>query len=89
MSQQEEKNNETDWGSSSEDAPRKYVSPIEITKENKWFYLTVIIVLGVTVVITVAGAIVLAWCNKEMPSALIAIGSVAVGALAGLISKNS
>ena len=40
--------------------------------------------LGLTVLISVMGAIILVALGKEVPSLLVSVGSAAVGALAGL-----
>ena len=80
-----------DWGKVNEETQKKYSSlnSIEITKENKWFYLFVVISLGLTTISAIIGSIILAYLGKEIPSALVAIGSVAVGALGGVFSRNS
>jgi hypothetical protein len=49
-----------------------------------WIYRIVVIVLGMTVLITVIAGIV--HIGKELPEAVLAIGSTAVGALAGLLA---
>lgn len=51
---------------------------------DKWFYRGVIIILGVISIGTVVGYIWLDLIDKNAPDALIAIGSAAGGALAGL-----
>lgn len=49
---------------------------------DKWFYRGVVAVLGIAVVLSIAGCI---WLSKDgsVPNALVAIGSGALGALAG------
>jgi hypothetical protein len=56
-------------------------------KTDKWIYRIVVLALGLTVLLAVSGGIYLA-VNKvtATPEILIAIGSAAVGALAGLLS---
>lgn len=49
----------------------------------------VISVLGVLALAVVVGAIVLSYQEKTIPDALIALGSVSVGAVAGILSKTS
>jgi hypothetical protein len=44
----------------------------------------VIVALGVTLIAAAVGAIVLAMYGKQTPEILVALGSAAVGALAGL-----
>lgn len=57
-------------------------------------YRSVVIFLGFAVLVSILGAIVLAWhyrCDatiKEPPQILTAIGSAAVGALAGLLAPS-
>jgi len=53
-------------------------------------YRIVVIALGVTVVGAVAGAVFLAWSGSanESPQILTALGSAAVGALAGLLAPS-
>jgi uncharacterized membrane protein YbhN (UPF0104 family) len=61
----------------------KSKSPLET---DKWIYRIVVSALGITVLIAVSGGIYLA--AKEVtttPEILVAIGSAAVGALAGLL----
>ncbi len=56
-----------------------------------WIYRAVIIVLGLTVIATVFGGIYLAMKadpNIKLPDAIVAIGSAAVGALAGLLAPS-
>jgi len=54
-------------------------------------YRIVVIVLGVTVLTTIFGGIALALKadpNIKLPDAIVAIGSAAVGALAGLLAPS-
>ena len=55
-------------------------------------YRWVVIFLGMTVLVSILGAIVLTWRDtaaaKEPPQILTAIGSAAVGALAGLLAPS-
>jgi len=53
-----------------------------------WIYRIVVIALGLTVVLAVLGAVVLAALKTEPPQILIALGSAAVGALAGLLAPS-
>jgi len=60
--------------------------PLEI---DKWIYRIVVLMLGLTVLLAAYGAINLAGTAKaEIPDILIAIGSAAVGALAGLLTPT-
>jgi hypothetical protein len=57
-----------------------------------WIYRVVVIVLGVTVLSTIFGGLALAFrgdlANYKLPSEIVAIGSAAVGALAGLLAPS-
>jgi len=60
--------------------------PLEM---DKWIYRIVVLMLGLTVLLAAYGAIYLAGIAKaEIPDILIAIGSAAVGALAGLLTPT-
>lgn len=79
-----------DWGNADEETASKFaIKTLDLTKENRLFYLFVVSSLGLATCGTVLGAIILAYQGKAIPSALVAIGSVAVGALGGLLSKTS
>jgi ethanolamine transporter EutH len=56
-----------------------------------WLYRIVIVVLGVTVLATILGGLGLAYkgdVNYKLPAEIVAIGSAAVGALAGLLAPS-
>ena len=53
-----------------------------------WLYRLVVAVLGLTVVASVTGAIVLALSGQSTPEVLIALGSAAIGGLAGLLAPS-
>jgi|AraplaMF_Col_mMF_1032025.scaffolds.fasta_scaffold01939_6 hypothetical protein len=58
-----------------------------------WIYRAVVMFLGVSLLLTVSGGIALAIIAKgdtkiALPEALVAIGSAAVGALAGLLAPS-
>ena len=59
-----------------------------IYTKDKWIYRMVIITLGVLVVGTAIGAIILATQDKSAPEVLVALGSAAVGAMAGLLAPS-
>lgn len=75
------------WGSAN---ARENFQPrtLHITKENKSVYLTVVWMLGITVFISMVGIIGLSFLSHEVPQALIALGSVAVGALGSLFTHS-
>jgi len=52
------------------------------------YNLTVVWILGFIAVVALVGVIGLSYMNKEVPQALIAIGSVAVGALGSLFTHS-
>jgi len=58
-----------------------------------WIYRAVVLFLGFTLLMTVGGGIALSFVAKAdakvvLPEALVAIGSAAVGALAGLLAPS-
>ena len=58
-----------------------------------WIYRVVVMVLGLTLLATVFGGIILAIIGHgdqtvKLPDAVVAIGSAAVGALAGLLAPS-
>jgi hypothetical protein len=63
-------------------------STIKLDAHNKWFYILVVISLGIVAIATVGGGIYLAHYKQELPGALIAIGTVAVTGLASLFNKH-
>lgn len=61
---------------------------LHITKENKIIYLAVVWFLGTIVLMSIAGIITLTFFVREVPQALIALGSVAVGVLGSLFTNS-
>ncbi len=58
-------------------------------KTDKWIYRIVVSVLGLTVLLVAIGGIYLAAKpNTAIPDILVALGSAAVGALAGLLAPS-
>jgi uncharacterized integral membrane protein len=57
---------------------------------DKWIYRVVVFVLGVTVIAALIGAIALTFQSGDAktPDVLTALGSAAVGALAGLLAPS-
>lgn len=53
-----------------------------------WIYRIVVLALGLAVLVSVIGAIILAGIGKSIPEILVALGSAAVGALAGLLAPS-
>jgi hypothetical protein len=64
----------------------------EVLKGDLWIYRAVIVVLGITVLATIMGGLGLAFkgdiTNYKLPAEIVAIGSAAVGALAGLLAPS-
>lgn len=52
-------------------------------------YQIVVVALALLGVLTVLGGVVLAWADKALPESVIVLGSVAVGALAGMVAPNN
>ncbi len=58
-------------------------------ESDKWIYRIVVMALGLAVLLSVGGAILLAWHSQgATPEGVVAIGSAAVGALAGLLAPS-
>ena len=55
---------------------------------NPWIYRLVAAALGLAVLIAIIAAAILAGLGKTVPEGLIAIGSAAAGALAGLLAPS-
>ncbi len=56
--------------------------------KDKWLYRIVVLVLGVTVVVSVGGSIALALAGQSTPELIVALGSAAIGGLAGLLAPS-
>lgn len=59
-----------------------------------WIYRAVVIILGICVLSTVLGGILLTILGKgepkmALPEAIVAVGSAAIGALAGLLAPST
>lgn len=52
-------------------------------------YLIVVIALAALGVLSVIGGIALAFVERSMPESVIVLGSVVVGALAGMVAPNA
>lgn len=57
-------------------------------QSDKWIYRMVVGALGLVVLTAIAGAIALAFHSIVIPDVLTALGSAAVGALAGLLAPS-
>jgi hypothetical protein len=58
------------------------------TTSDLWIYRMVVAFLGVTVLLTVAGVIVLLNGKNTVPDGLIALGAATVGGLAGFLAPS-
>lgn len=63
-------------------------SKSKINNENKDVYIIAVYILGLIVTISAIAAICFAAYDKEMPNSLVALGSVAIGALATLFTHK-
>ena|ERR1700681_3775121 len=64
------------------------VAPPPPLQSDVWIYRMVVGALGLVVLIAIIGAIVLSVSGKPIPDVLTALGSAAIGALAGLLAPS-
>lgn len=57
-------------------------------KSDIWVYRIVVITLGLSVLASLIGGIILTIKDRQPPEILIALGSAAVGGLAGLLAPS-
>ena len=69
--------------------PAALPEPVESNPRAISIYTIVVVALAILGVLTVVGGIVLAWGDKALPESVIVLGSVAVGALAGMVAPQS
>jgi hypothetical protein len=55
------------------------------TQKDIWLYRIIVSAPGLTVVVSIIGAIALAMTGKNTPEVLVALGSAAIGGLAGFL----
>jgi len=55
------------------------------TQRDIWLYRMIVATLGLTIVVSILGAIGLAMTSKQIPEVLVALGSAAIGGLAGFL----
>ena len=55
---------------------------------DQWLYRMVVIVLGLTMVATIVSTVALAMTGQTRPEVIVALGSVAVGGLAGVLAPS-
>src|SRR5687768_13634229 len=63
----------------------RVATPLE---NDVWIYRTVVAVLGFTLIGTLIGGLALKYQGTDLPDAIVALGSAAVGALAGLLAPS-
>ena len=71
------------------DAPLALPEPVEQSPQAPTIYKIVVIALAALGVLTVVGGVALAGVDKALPESVIVLGSVAVGALAGMVAPTS
>ncbi len=69
--------------------PAALPEPVESNSRAISIYTIVVVALAVLGVLTVVGGVALAWVDKALPESVIVLGSVAVGALAGMVAPQS
>lgn len=69
--------------------PLALPEPVENSPKAPTIYIIVVIALALLGVLTVVGGVALAWVDKALPESVIVLGSVAVGALAGMVAPTS
>ena len=55
---------------------------------DKWIYRMVVGCLGLAVIISIIGLLIMSFYGKLLPEGVVALGSAAVGALAGLLAPS-
>ena len=88
MNNEKNQNASLDWGTASSPTHWSLKAGPIINEQNKGVYLSVVWMLGSVSIISLLGIIGLACYGKEIPQALIALGSVAVGALGSLFTHK-
>src|SRR5207244_1695604 len=56
---------------------------------DRWLYRYVVWSLGAVAILSVVGFVVLSGLGKDIPEGLVALGSAAIGGLAGLFTSSS
>ncbi|MBP9726694.1 MAG: hypothetical protein KBD83_04440 [Gammaproteobacteria bacterium] len=83
-----ESRQQQDWGSESTPAHWSLKTGPIINEQNKGVYLAVVWILGLIALLALVGVIGLSYLGTDIPQALIALGSVAVGALGSLFTHS-
>lgn len=69
--------------------PQSLPEPVVQSPSAPTIYLVVVVALAALGVLTVLGGVVLAYADKSLPESVIVLGSVAVGALAGMVAPSA
>lgn len=69
--------------------PQSLPEPVVQSPTAPTIYLVVVGALAALGVLTVLGGVVLAYADKSLPESVIVLGSVAVGALAGMVAPTA
>jgi hypothetical protein len=64
---------------------QRLAAPLET---DVWIYRTIVGALGMTMLLVIVGSCVLVLYDKPIPDVLVAIGTAAVGAIAGLLAPS-
>ena len=83
-SEREEAGPSDDWGSADQ-PPSSPLQPGPVYRQDRLFYRVVAFTLAGAVLLALIGSFVLALYDKDVPESVVAIGSAAVGALAGVL----
>ena len=67
---------------------KKTIKSLSTSANDVWLYRTIVVVLGVIVLACIAGAVALSMGGKPVPEFLVALGSAAVGGMAGLLTPT-
>lgn len=72
------------------DLPQPQEIPTEIVKRKEAIslYQIAVVALAIVAVMTVAGAILLSIWGRGVPESMVALGGVALGALAGMVAPG-
>ena len=77
-----------DWGSSDSCDGKPKIHSAPAYESDRFFYRVVAMSLGLAILASVAGSVLLAFYGKQTQESLLAIGSAAVGALAGVLAAR-
>ena len=79
------------WGDSPEETGERSRDPVRsgsapVFFEDRLFYRVIVCGLVASVILALGGSIWLAACEKDIPEAIVAMGSAAIGALASVLT---